>query len=193
MRTVWSRLWLMLLFVGLVGIILYLVSEFSFYRIVGANTRQPIFYPQAWYRAWVAIPVVILVIGLAGLWFRGTFSRPGHSLRSWVQSRKVDGSALERTVTQIGMRQLAIVAVVAVVFGAGAGYLGGNFDRDWVGLGAKEVRIGGLPASEYQRRQAEYWEERNRQREIDSLRRAIECVEERAVARSKGIYVLPCY
>ena len=38
MRIVWFWLWLMLVFVGLVGIILYTVSEFSFCGIVSATT-----------------------------------------------------------------------------------------------------------------------------------------------------------
>jgi hypothetical protein len=91
------------------------------------------------------------------------------------------------------MRQLSIVAVVAMVFGAGAGYLGGNFDKDWVGLG--EERIRGLPASEYQRqrseRDREYRKAQELERELEAIRDTISCVESKAERKGSDFYVGP--
>ena len=64
----------------------------------------------------------------------------------------------------IGWRQLVVVAAVAVVFGGGAGYLGGNFEWGWVT--GDEAQIRPVRESKY----FDYFEQQREQALDDIIR-----------------------
>ena len=186
----WSRVCLLAVLVGLAGIMLYLVSEYAYphdFFIVGANTKVADLSDLpgwvAFYREFhfVVVPAIILVTGLAGLFPHGALENSKHRIQSWWQQRNSDGLAIERKVAQINVRQLVAVAVVAVVFGGFAGWLGGNFKMDWV-KGEETVRR--APTFSFEDRQ----EQRLREVADARIRERVRCLEDRL----DGVSFFPC-
>jgi len=156
--------------IGVTGVTLFAIASNDYSNF----SKSSILFSTTGLRGWVSfyhehsvmlltIPILLILTGVIGVFLTVNLSR----------------SVVENIMARfsINTRELALVIVVAAIVGGGSGWLGANFNREWINGGDEQAR----PRFNF--------DEREKQRRDDALDRRLRCLED----ITSGYRHTPCY